>query len=270
MVVGCGREKAPSVDELLIGTWNQDSNKSHLILMIKAQGGWSAAVKIEGVSSRMIERRGEASGTWQAVDNQLTITVEESNVDELWGKGETVFFDILELTSDLMRLGYEGGKVQTWIRAGSPGKTKEPSEVSRVIKVAPLVVNLNKHRSHDRDRYLCLDIELNLKPWVPGASRSVPVFHPRAREATILFLSSLVYGEVSTLDAVKEVSQNLEVMLAPYLDNQLESIKINHVVITSKMDKVDQFLLEHAPKFQGAPQGTSREISIDHDQDQEK
>ncbi len=246
MVAGCAKEKKPDVNELLLGTWSQYRNKSHLVLMIKAQGGWNADVRVEGATSKIIERRGAASGTWQLVDNQLLITVAASDIQALWKEKKTMVCDILELNKDVMHLQYDDGSVHVWKRAKSSAKGKEPEDLPRMIKMEPLVVNLNKIRSHDKDRYLCLKLELNLKSSIPGMP--VPVLHPRAREAVILFLSSLIYKDVNTLDGVKQVTENIEVMLNPYLDNQLDDIKINHVVISSSWDKVQEFLIEHAPQ----------------------
>ena len=247
MIAGCAKEKKPDVNELLLGTWSQHRNKTYLVLMIKAQGGWNADVRVEGATSRIIEKRGAANGTWQVVDKQLVITVAESDIEAFWGKNKKlVVFDILELNKDEMHLRYENGSVHVWKRAKIPAKGQEPENLPRMIKMAPLVVNLNKIRSHDKDRYLCLDLELILKSSLPGMA--VPVLHPRAREAALLFLSSLIYKDVSTLDGVKQVTKNLEVMLNPYLDNQLDNIKINHVVISSSTDKVQEFLIEHGPQ----------------------
>lgn len=246
IVAGCAKEKKPDKSELLLGTWSQYRNRSYLLLTLKAQGGWDANVRVEGATSRIIERRGTASGTWQLVDKQLLINVAASDIKVLWGDKNQVVCDILELNTDEMHLQYDGGDVQIWKRVKSKVKGQEPEDLEPTIKMAPLVVNLNKIRSHDPDRFLCLDLELNLKS--APAGKAVPVLHPRAREAMLLFLSSLIYEDVKTLDGVKQVTKNLEVMLNPYLDNQLDNIKINHVVISSSRDKVQEFLIEHAPQ----------------------
>ena len=246
IVAGCAKEKKPDANELLLGTWSHYRNKAHFILIIKAQGGWNADVRVEGATSKIIEKRGAASGTWQLVDKQLLITVAESDIGALWEKKESVVCDILELNKDVMHLQYDDGRDQIWKRAKSTPKGQEPEDLQRMIKMAPLVVNLNKLRSHDKDRYLCVDLELNLKSPLPDMP--VPVLHPRAREAVILFLSSLIYKDVKTLDGVEQVTKNIEVMLNPYLDNQLDNIKVNHVVISSSKDKVQEFLIEHAPQ----------------------
>ena len=245
IVGGCGKDKGPSVEEMLLGSWTQYKGKAHSVFMIKAQGGWSSDIRMEGSTSRIIEKRGSASGTWQVDGKQIVITVVDSTIEDLWERGKTIFCEIVELNKDIMTLKYPDGKVQTWNRAKIK-KGPDAVELPRVIKIKPLVVNLNKIRSHDKDRYLCLDLELNLKDALPDAP--IPILHPRAREAMILFLSSLIYKDVKTLDGVKQVVKNLEVMLNPYLDNTLDNIKINHVVISSTMDKVDEFLIEHTPQ----------------------
>ena len=52
MVAGCAKEKKPDKSELLLGTWSQHRNKTYLVLMIKAQGGWNADVRVEGATLR--------------------------------------------------------------------------------------------------------------------------------------------------------------------------------------------------------------------------
>ncbi|MCP4119622.1 MAG: flagellar basal body-associated protein FliL [Desulfobacteraceae bacterium] len=247
LVQGCGKDKGPDVDELLIGSWNRYHKNAHTVLVFKAQGGWDSDIRVEGAHSKIIEKRGKATGTWQLEGKQLVLTVVESDAADLWEKNKTLFCEIIELNEDLLSLQYPDGKVQDWDRSRSKRKPGEETEVlSRVIKVAPLVVNLNKIRSHDKDRYLCLDLEVNLKNLKPGQER--PVLHPRARDAMNLFLSSLIYKDVKTFDAVKKVTKDLEVLLNPYLDNMLEDITVKHVVISSGMDKVDEFLIEHSPQ----------------------
>lgn len=250
MVEGCGKEKGPTVGELLLGTWNFNESKAYTAMIIKAEGIWSSDIKMEGLSSKIIEKKGSASGTWQVEGKQLVLTVVESDMEDVWEKNKTLFCEIVELNRNLMSLKYPDGKIQTWNRAEDPKKAPAPgeelAEPPRLIKMEPIVVNLNKIRSHDKDRYLCLDLTLNLKDSPSG--KAIPLLHPRARDAMILFLSSLIYEDVKNLDVVKQVMKNMEVMLDPYLDHMLDNIEINHVIISSTMDKVDEFLIEHAPK----------------------
>jgi len=250
MVQGCGKDKGASFKELILGTWSFNQSKVYTGMIIKAEGIWSSDIKMEGLTSKIIEKKGAASGTWQVEGKQLVLTVVESDMEDVWEKNKTLFCEIVELNNNLMNLKYPDGKVQSWTRVKVPvkgaGKDQELVELPRVIKMEPLVVNLNKIRSHDKDRYLCLDLTLNLKDSPSG--KAIPLLHPRARDAMVLFLSSLLYEDVKTLDGVKQVTKNMEVMLDPYLDHMLDNIEINHVIISSTMDKVDEFLIEHAPK----------------------
>jgi hypothetical protein len=246
LVEGCGKDKGPSFDELLLGSWNRTHKNAYSVLVFKAQGGWDSDIRMEGAHSRIIEKRGKATGTWQLEGDQLVMTVVESDLVDLWEKNKTLFCEIVELNGDVLSLKYPDGNVQDYKRFKSKAKPGEQVNLSRVIRMEPLVVNLNKHRSHDKDRYLCLDMEVNLKKLKPGQAQ--PVLHPRARDAMNLFLSSLLYKDVKTLDSVKQVTKNLEVLLNPYLDNMVDGITVNHVVISSTMDKVEEFLIEHTPQ----------------------
>ncbi|MEA1969471.1 MAG: flagellar basal body-associated FliL family protein [Thermodesulfobacteriota bacterium] len=245
-VLGCNEEdKGPSAEELLIGSWHRYWNKAYFVLILRANGGWSSDVRIEGAASKIVAKRGNASGTWRVEESHLVITVLESDIEDAWKKDKTLFCEIVEIDKSLMTLKYPNERIIIWKRSKVKQKAGQVELLPPVINLAPLVVNLNKIRSHDKDRYLCLDLELNLYDLRPD--QELPKFHPRAREAAVMFLSSLTYKEVKTFDKVKEAKEKLKDLLNPYLDGLIENIKLNHVVISSTIEKVDEFLLEHTP-----------------------
>ncbi|MFH1156493.1 MAG: flagellar basal body-associated FliL family protein [Pseudomonadota bacterium] len=246
-IMGCGQtKKGPTTEELLLGTWNRFQNKSYVLWMIRTNGGWGSDVRVEGATSRIIEKRGTASGTWKVDQKSLTLNVDESEIDSVWEKGASLSCFILELNADVLTLQYPNGRVITWNKARAKQKTQTPELAGPpVIMMKPIVVNLNKNRSNDKDRYLCMDLELHLHDLMPD--ETMPKVHPRAREAMIMYLSSLLYSDVKSFDEVKVVIKKLENILNPYLNGLLKEIKINHVVIASSMDKVEEFLIGHTP-----------------------
>lgn len=245
--IGC-KEKGPpepTVEELLLGTWSRYQNKMYILLMVKANGGWTSDARVEGANSKIIEKKWSATGTWKVENYQLILDTVSSDSDEFWVAGSTQFFQLIEINKDFMTLKHTNGREFLWQRSQVKKRPVAEGERPSFIKFKPMVVNLNKNRSNDKDRYLCLDIDLNLTDLMPD--QEIPEVHPQAREAAMLFLSSLVYDDVKSFEKVKDVKVELEKLLNPYLEGKLKDIKINHVVIASSMDKVDEFLIGHAP-----------------------
>ena len=123
-------------------------------------------------------------------------------------------------------------------------KTTAVSEsLSNSIPMGPMAVNLNKHRSHDKDRYLCLDMTLILQEMM--SKYEVPAIHPKAREAAMIFLSSLVFDDVKVFTGIKKQNKKLVAVLNPYMEGSIKEIKIEHAIVTTDVDKVEEFMIEH-------------------------
>jgi len=244
---GCKKKnKQPRMKDLLLGTWYMSKGRSYVITTMSSNGNWTSGVRVKGLSSKVVEKKGSASGSWHVEDKNLVIKVMKSNIQDIWENGRTLFCELVKINKDLMTLKYPSGRVITWKKAQVTKKGAKEVNLSPVLKIPPIAVNLNKMSSNDRDRYLCLDLELDLQTLIPGEKPAQ--FHPKARDAAILFLSSLLYKDVKTFDAVKIVKKKLEKILNPYLGGTLKDIKINSVMITSSIDKVNEFILEHTPK----------------------
>lgn len=238
---GCAEKE--QTGEKLLGGWIQKRGNTYILLALKPQNRWSASVKIADVTTRIIEVKGKASGNWHLDGDSLVMTVVESNISDIFEKNKTSFYQIEELTESAMKLKNSVGRIVTWESASSDTQEGSVEGVSQVIEMDPIAVNLNKIRSHDKDRYLCVNLEVELKELLPGTS--IPDIHPKAREAVILYLSSLVYNDVRNLDRVKNLQVRLKKVLSPYLNGFVEKVKIDHVIISSTMDKVEEFIIEH-------------------------
>ncbi len=245
--IGCKKKKKTIAAQLLLpGTWYMSKGRAYILIIIRSDGKWTSDVRLEGYGSKVVERKGGASGLWHVEDKTLIIKVSDSKIETVWEKGKELFYEIVKLNHEVMVLRATNGRVFTWKRAGSKKKGDKAINLSPVIKVTPIIVNLNKISSNDRDRYFCLDFELHMNVLLPGEK---PVkFRPEAREAAIIFLSSLIYKDVNTFDAVNIVKKKLVHILNPYLQDSLKDIKINNVMITSSIDRAKEFLLEHTPK----------------------
>ncbi len=246
---GCKKKKkTPSAGLLLPGTWYMSKGRAYILIIIRSDGKWDSDVRLEGASSKVVERKGGASGTWHVEGKNLVLKINESKIKEIWEKNKELFCKIVKLDHDFLILRYPNGRVFTWKRAQIKKKAGGDKSInlSPVIKISPIIVNLNKISSNDMDRYFCLDMELDMDTLLPGEK---PVmFRPEAREAAIIFLSSRIYKDVRTFDAVNIVKKKLENILNPYLENSLKEIKIKNVMITSSIDKADAFFSEHTPQ----------------------
>ncbi len=254
-VVGCNDDEADDskqqttpVQELLLGSWSRYNNRVYTLLIIRAMGNWSSDFRVEGATSKIVERKGEATGTWKLEDNHLIMTVLTSQMEDVWPLGEFPL-EIIEIDKRSVTLKYPNSRLITWkkARVEKEKKSDDPNSktINPVIPMKPIVVNLNKISSNDKDRYLCLALDLHLEEM--EITTPIPKLHPRAWDATILYLSSLMYNDVKTFDEMKIVTERLTKILNPYLDGLLVEVASTHVMVSSSMDKVDEFLIEHLP-----------------------
>ncbi|MCP3872345.1 MAG: flagellar basal body-associated FliL family protein [Desulfobacteraceae bacterium] len=241
-ITGCGKEEKKQ-SEFAVGNWKQTINRNFILLIISPQGNWNSSVKIADATSKIVKSKGSAKGTWHIEKGQMIFTVLESDIEEIWGKNATTFLDIVELTENLMKLREESGYVAVWQRTISKKSTAALEEIASTVSMGPVVVNLNKNRSNDKDRYLCLDISLILKELMPG--QEIPPIHPKAREAAIIFLSSLVFHNVKDFDSIKEQNKALVKVINPYMEGFIKEISIEHVIVATEIDMVEEFIIEH-------------------------
>ncbi|MBF0414044.1 MAG: flagellar basal body-associated FliL family protein [Desulfamplus sp.] len=239
---------SPTV-ELLLGSWSRYNNRVYTLLIIRANGNWSSDLRVEGATSKIIERKGEATGTWSIEDNKLIMKVLTSEMEDVWAIGELTL-EIVEIDNKVLTLKYPNSRIITWKKASVVKKEKKAegevvTTISPTITIKPIVVNLNKISSNDKDRYLCLALEVQLQEM--DTTAIVPKLHPRALDAAILFLSSLMYNDVKTFDEMKVVTQKLTKILNPYFDGMVTDVILNHIMVSSSVDKVDEFIIEHSP-----------------------
>ncbi len=200
-------------------------------------------MRIADATSKIVSSKGNATGSWHMEEGQLIFTVVESDIEEIWEKNDTSFFEIVELGERLMLLKEESGRVAEWKKTSGQQGADVEAELAKVISMAPYTVNLNKNSSNVQDRYLCLNMQLVLKELMPD--QKIPDFHPRARDAAILFLSSLVFGDVENFEKIKEQKMKLVDVLNPYMDGFIKDIEIEQVIIATSITKVEEFIIEH-------------------------
>ena len=235
------KEKEPSPSELAVGNWVQSKKMAHILWVTNPKGEWNSSVKILDVAGIVISK-GSAKGTWQIAENQMIVTVLESEVDKIWEKNTTLFFDIVEVTESTMQLREESGRISAWQKTISQ-KSVTSETLNNILPISPMVVNLNKNRSNDKDRYLCLNMNMILEEVM--AEQEILAIHPKAREAAVVFLSSLVFDDVKDFTGIEEQNKKLVAVLNPYMKGMIKEIKIEHVIVTTEVDQMEEFIIEH-------------------------
>ena len=251
-ITGCG-EKEKTQTELAVGHWTQIKNRAYILLVTNQKGDWTSSVRIADATHKIVKAKGNAKGMWYIEKGQMIFTVTDSDIEEIWVKNATTFFDIVELSENLMRLKEESGHIVVWNKTNAQKPGTAEADLSPVVPLGPVVANLNKNRSNDKDRYLCLNLNLVLKELMPD--QKIPPIHPAAREAALLFLSSLVFDDVKDFDGIKEQSKKLVNVLNPYMEGFIKEIDVKHVIVATDADKVDEFIIEHTPSANPSPEG---------------
>lgn len=258
-IAGCGGEKEKKDTDLVLGNWVHYRNRTYILIAVDMKGTWRSSVRIADVTSKIVDSRGAASGTWHLDEGQLIFAVVVSDIDNVWKKNETYFYKVLELRDHLMVLESENGRKEEWKKTVRPQGKEAPGAVNSIVTMAPYAVNLNKHSSNAQDRYLCLSMHMDLMELMP--EQPVPQFHPRARDAAIMYLSSLTYDDVSDFDRIKVQKEKVKDVLNPYMEGLIKDVIIDHVVIAVSAAKVEEFIIEHtvAPGKEEAAEGEEEE-----------
>ncbi len=246
----CG-EKEASQAELAIGNWTQTRNKSYILLVINQKGEWNSSVKISEGASKVVKAKGNAKGTWHIEKGQMILTVMDSDIEDVWEKNRTLVYDIVELTENRMQFKDENGAMTIWNRTWMEKSAGSESIPSFKMPMAPVVVNLNKNRSNDKDRYLCLKMNMIFKELMPG--QKIPPLHPKVHDGIIIFFSSLVYEDVKSFDDVSARCRTLVQLLNPYMEGMIKEIAVENVILAADMDRAEEFIIEHTPPPPPAP-----------------
>jgi hypothetical protein len=245
---GCSKEDTPA-DGRFIGSWRIKKGRGYKDLTFLADGTWQSKVRKEGgQSGKAIAKDEEFSGTWVVADGFLNMTATQAKVGNEWIIGEKITFTIIEITESNMQIKKPDGTIETWakiLKQQAEGKERP----AKVLSIKPIVVNLSKEKPVSKDRYLCIELKLVLKPSeekvvAPGEEKVVaplPKIHPKVKEAMIFHLSSLTYSEINTMDKLGAVRNMLLQIINPYAKGQIESISIQNITVTSQWKSVEAF-----------------------------
>jgi hypothetical protein len=250
LFTGC-KEKEKSQAELAQGSWTQNKDRIYLLLVINQKGEWDSSVKISEGTSKIVKAKGSAKGTWHIEKGQMIFTVMESDIEDVWEKNRTLVYDIVELTENRIQFKDENGAVTVWTRTRMEKSVGSEPVLSFKMPMEPIVVNLNKNRSNDKDRYLCLKMNMIFKELMPG--QKIPPFHPKVHDSVIIFFSSLVYEDVKSFDDLSARCEKLVQLLNPYMEGMIKEIAVENVILATDIDRAEEFIIEHTPSPPTAP-----------------
>ncbi|MBA4368931.1 MAG: hypothetical protein C0403_14985 [Desulfobacterium sp.] len=253
---GCSKEDTPA-DDRFIGSWRIKKGRGYKDLTFLADGTWQSKVRKEGGQSGKAKAKDEEfSGTWVVADGFLNMTATQAKVGNEWIIGEKITFTIIEITGSNMQIKKPDGTIETWakiIKQQAEGKERP----AKILSIKPFVVNLSKEKPVSKDRYLCIELKLVLKPSeekviapseekvdAPSEKKvdaPLPNLHPKVKEAMIFHLSSLTYSEINTMDKLSAVRNMLLQIINPYAKGQIESISIQNITVTSQWKSVEAF-----------------------------
>ncbi|MFA5905557.1 MAG: flagellar basal body-associated FliL family protein [Desulfobacula sp.] len=242
LLTGCGEKKNKQA-ELVKGSWEQLKNKTHILLIMNVTGEWDSIVRIPDATLKIVESKKNAKGTWQIEKGKMNLTVVESDIEDVWAKNSTISYIIEGLTENKLQLKDASGNGIVWTRTtmGTAGETEGNSALG--IPMAPVAVNINKNRTNEKDRYLCLKMKIILKELMPG--QEPPPVHPKVHDAVITFFSSLVYDDVKDFHGIKILSRKLADIVNPLMGGMITEIAVEHVIVTAEIDKVDEFMIAY-------------------------
>ncbi len=251
--MGCAKDKEPTVKDQIIDYWRSQKQTTHAVLNFRNNQSWIINYKKEGGYSRIIERIGDTTGEWDIEeDGRLKMLATSIKGESDFTQDQPVYFEILEVNDEILSLKNENGQVTSWKRIKVDVEEKGVKDLGIVtVSLGPIVVNLNKNYDHEKDRFLCINVQLQVEIDQPEVEKGknveivAPKLHPRVRESVILYFSSYTYNEMNSLDRVKEAKNEIMTILNPYLKGKIKDINIEQVIITSKKQSVDDFLNQY-------------------------
>ena len=185
--LGLGCTRKPSYEKLLVGEWNRYINEADNILTIQKRYKWELKINNNLYDIKSLNETKKALGTWKIENGNLVLSVIHSTINNnIWKKNEIFYYEIIEINNNTMKLRSVNEGESVWKKI----QRKKGEKLSEIIKIEPIIVNLNKTNSNEKDRYLYIDMELNLLKKIKVSKNQPFLFHPKAKEAIIIFLSS--------------------------------------------------------------------------------
>lgn len=259
-LAACGKQA--ELDNRILGTWRQQPTKGiHTILAFRNNGTFEVDQRIEGKLTKIVEKRGKASGTWEMdkAGSRLTMVTLEASPEIGWPT-RTVVYDIVEFDPLTLHLMDPGGKHENWKKIRRSKSADGEGNGIANYKIAPLVVNLapSKNPSHRRYKWICTEIDILLNNYDISAG-----LHPQVHEKAIFFLNAKTYGDLNTQDKLQSAAQELKDLLNPYLDGRISNLSFQNTIVTGRMEAMDEFLAQYTPQGGDASETPDEEKKAD-------
>jgi hypothetical protein len=220
----------------------EEAKGQHTILSLKNNGTFQIDLRFEGDLTKIIEKKGNATGTYDVneADGLIVLDVTGGNAAIGWPEGETTY-RIGQIDKLNLVLISPDGREMHWKKSSRPGSESETgAEASEgpTVTLAPLVVSLMPGSSEASQRYkwLCIAMDIQL---APGTSESA--FQPRLKDKIILLLSNKAYEDINALDKFEKVSNEIRAMLNPYMDGAVDKVLFSRTIVTGRQEAVDEF-----------------------------
>ena len=243
--IACSKGSDSKEEEmLLLGSWKVKIKNTHKIIIFKTNNTFLYQERVEGRFSKIVEKKGNLTGTWLIKGELLSVTITDkgSDIDVPWKQDETIVFNIVELTKENLIFLEQNGKEYKWEKVRSKKAVIE-EQGQFIIKLEPIIVNLKK-TSSKKKWYLCLEMEFVFEL----SEHNINAVHPKVQEFVIFFLSSLEYNDVSKLKKTNSIHRTLKKKLYPYYGDRLKDVLISKVIVTTKTDEVEKFIQQAKEK----------------------
>ncbi len=242
MLISCA--ESGRTDTEYLGTWRLQTRKPlHTILSLRNNGTFEVDLRVEGQMTKIVEKRGSASGRWHTnqADGSFTMAVTEGNPEIGWQTGARNF-TISEMDGQVLVLASPDGKTYRWEKLGLQESENSTGTELTSISLAPVIVNLSPSsiKAHQRYKWLCTAIDIFLEPVDES-----PKISPQLKDKILLFLSSMTYGDVDTQDELKTLSKQLRDLINPYMVGRVEKVTFDRTIVTGNQEAVDNFRAEY-------------------------
>lgn len=228
---------------LYLGTWRHEGQGGrYTILALRNNGSIEIDIRIEGHLSKIVDKSGKATGTWQVDKAGDTLTLDLASGGESigWTDGPNVF-QLLEIDEKRMVLLSPDDTESIWEKSINQSTDASDEAAGPCITLAPLVVSLEPGQSRASQRYkwFCVAMDIQL---APGGQE--PDARYNWQDKVILLLSSKTYEDVNKLDKLKKVQNEVKALLNPYMDDSIQEVTFTKTIVTGSQDAVDTFCLE--------------------------
>jgi flagellar basal body-associated protein FliL len=237
LLLGACSSHEKSTPELLRGLWQVKEGHIVRVIVFQKTGNWTSQGRIPDDVTGIIRKTETVSGKWTLKKNTLEMTGPKPPMETPWNSAGINAFAITRISAGRMQIKLASGKTRDLSRP-EQAAPETASGVSNIL-LDPFVVNLRNTDPLGVERYICIDLNLVLKRHAAEA-----LVYPKVREAVIFFLNSKTFDEVNTLEKIQALRDQLFLLIAPYMNGNLDAVEIKAVMVTSLKEAINSFLTQ--------------------------